>query len=65
MPIVECLENVEMVCELCALDRVEYILPLQLRGGALAVYWQLSQEQRMDQEEIKRALMTAYELGAG
>ena len=60
MPVVEWLEHVEMVCELCAMDRVEHVLPLQLQGCALAVYRQLSQEQRTDPEEIKRALMTAY-----
>ena len=42
MPIVEWLENVEMVSELCAMDRVEHILPLRLRGHALAVHRQLS-----------------------
>ena len=33
------------------MDRVEYVLPLRLRGGALAVYRQLRQEQRTDPEE--------------
>lgn len=60
MPIVEWIENVELVCELCAMDKIERILPLRLRGGALAVYRQLSGEQRADAEQIKRALMTAY-----
>ena len=44
MPIVEWLEHVEMVCELCAIYRVKHVLPLQLQGGALAIYRQLSQE---------------------
>ena len=64
MPVVGWLEHVEKVCELCAMDRVEHVLRLQLRGGALAVYQQLSQEQRMDPEEIKRALMTTYAMDA-
>ena len=64
MPVVEWLEHVEMVWELCAMDRVEHVLPLRLRGGALTVYRQLSQKQRTDPEEIKRALMTAYAMDA-
>ena len=64
MPIVEWLEHVEMVCELSAMDRVELLLPLRLPGGALCVYRQLSQEQRMDPEEIKSALMTVYAIDA-
>ena len=63
-PVVEWLEHVEMVCELCAMERVEHVLPLRLQSGALAVYRQLSQEQRTDPEEIKRALMTAYVMDA-
>ena len=54
VPIVEWIENVELVCELCTMDRVEHVLPLQLQSGTPTVY------QRVDPEEIKRALMTAY-----
>ena len=57
MPIVEWIENVELVCEFCAMDRVEHVLLLCLQGCALAVYRQLNKEQRADQEEIKK---TAY-----
>ena len=59
MPVVEWIENVELVCELCAMDRVEYVLTLHPRGGALAVYRQMSQK-RADSEEINKAHMTAY-----
>ena len=38
MPIVEWIENVELVCELCTMKNVEHILPLRLQGGALAMY---------------------------
>ena len=53
MPIVEWVENVELVCELCAMKNVERVLPLRLRGGALAIYRQLSAEQKADAEQIK------------
>lgn len=55
MPIVEWTENVEMVCDLCAVDMIE-----QLQGSALAVYSQLSKEQIADVEQIKQSLMTMY-----
>ena len=42
MPIVEWVENVELLCELCAMKNVERVLPLRLRGGALAIYKQLN-----------------------
>ena len=41
------------------LERAE-ILPLRLTSGSLAVYRQLSKEQRADIEDIKRALTTAF-----
>ena len=64
MPIVEWIENMELVCELSAMDRVEHVLLLHLRGGGFAVYWQLSEEKSADPEEIKRALITTYEMDA-
>ena len=36
MLIVEWVENVELVCELCAMKNVKRVLLLRLRGGALA-----------------------------
>ena len=60
LPIVEWIENVELVCELCEIKRVERVLSLQLIAGALTVYGQLMKEQRSDAEQIKEALMTAY-----
>ena len=36
------------------------VLPLRLRGGALAIYRQLSVEQKADAEQIRQALITAY-----
>ena len=60
MPIVEWIENEEIVYELCAMDKVERIFPLQLRGSALAVYRRLSKEQRANTEQIKQAHTTAY-----
>ena len=60
MPIVKWLENVELVCEVCAMKNVQRILPLRLRGGALAIYRQISTEQKADAEQIKQALINAY-----
>ena len=60
MPIVEWVENVELVCELCAMKNDERVLPLRLQGGALAIYKQLSAEQKADAEQIKQALIDAY-----
>ena len=64
MPIVEWTENVELVTELCTMNKIEHILPLRLQGGALAVYRQLSKEQKGDAEQIEQALITAYETDA-
>ena len=60
MPIVEWIENVELVSELCAVDIVECILPLRLWGGALAMYGRLSKKQMIDAKQIKQAIITAY-----
>ena len=60
MAIVKWIENVELVCELCTMKNVERVLPFRLRGGALAIYRQLSAEQKADVEQIKQALITAY-----
>ena len=60
VPIVEWVKNVELVCELCAMKNVELLLPLRLRGGALAIYRQLSAGQKADAEQIKQALIIAY-----
>ena len=42
------------------MESVERLRPLGLRGGALAIYRQLSVEQKADEEQIKQALITAY-----
>ena len=60
MPIVEWIENVELVCELCTMKNVERVLPLRLRRGALAIYRQISPEQKVDAEQIKQALINTY-----
>ena len=57
MPIVEWVENVEHIC---GMKNVERVLPLRLRGGGLAIYRQLSAEQKAVAEQIKQALITAY-----
>ena len=50
----------KLVCKLCAMKNVECILPFKLWEGALAIYKQLSAEQKADAEQIKQALITAY-----
>ena len=60
LPIEEWIENMELVCELCEMTRAERVLPLKLKAGALAVYYQLTKEQRSDAEQIKQALINAY-----
>ncbi len=46
-------------CELCTRKNVERVMLLRLQGGALAIYRQLSAEQKVDAEQIKLALITA------
>ena len=60
IPIVEWVENVELVCELCAMKNVKHVLPFRLWGGVLAIYRQLSADHKADAEQIKQALITAY-----
>ncbi len=59
MSIVEWIENVKLGCELCAMDRVEHLMLLRLRGGALAVYQQLSKEKRTDPDGIFSAIISS------
>ena len=60
MLIVEWVENVELACEFCTMKNVERVLLLRLWGGALAIYRQLSAEQKADAEQIKQAFITTY-----
>ena len=60
MPIAEWVKNVQLVCDLCNMKNVESALPLWMLGGALAIYRQLSAEQKSDAEQIKLALITTY-----
>ena len=54
----EWLEQVELVCEMCGVDK--RILPLRLRGGALSVYRRLTCDQREDLQQVKQALLVAF-----
>ena len=60
IPIMEWLEVLELICELCKITNVEWVLPLQLKGATRETYKQLSKEQQNDIEEIKHALVKAY-----
>ena len=55
----EWLEDLELTCELCEITKVEWVLPLRLKGVARETYWQLIKELQDDVEEIKHALVKA------
>ena len=57
--VLEWLEQVELVCEMCGVDNVERVLSLRLRDGALSVYRQLTHDQREDLQQVKQALFVA------
>ena len=57
-PVVVWLEDLELTCELCEIDKVERVLLLQLKGAARVTYRQLTKEQRGD---VTRDLIRAYE----
>ena len=60
IPVIEWLEDLELTCEFCEITKIEWVLPLQLKGMAWETYRQLSKEQWNDIEEIKHALLKAY-----
>lgn len=53
-------QTTQVVCDLCRVKQVERVFPLQLTGGAFAVYLLLSQEGKTDATWIKKALCTAF-----
>lgn len=55
--VVEWMEKVQMMCDLCWIKQVERVLPLT--GGAYTVYLQLSQEDKTGVTRIKKALCAA------
>lgn len=59
--IVEWVEKVEWVFDLCDIKRVETILPVRLTGlGGIFSVTQLIKEDRSDETRIKDALFTAF-----
>ncbi|KFD45894.1 hypothetical protein M514_13232 [Trichuris suis] len=58
--ITERLEKVELVCRLRGIDDVATVIPLQLTGGAFAVYMQLTAEDQKDPAKVKKALTAAF-----
>lgn len=44
--IIEWIEKAKLICWLCAVKRIEFVVPLCLTGGAYAVYQQLSEERK-------------------
>ena len=61
LPVMECLEDLELTCELCKRDKVEQVLLLQLKGVAWEIYWQLLKEQWDNIKQIRHAFVKAYE----
>ena len=60
--VVEWVEKAELVCRLCRVKNIEFVVPMCLSGGAYAVYLQLSEEKRADFARIKDVLYTAFAL---
>lgn len=58
--VVEWIEKAQMVCDLCGVKQVEWVLTLQFTGVAFALYLQLSQEDKMDATRNKKALCTDF-----
>ena len=58
--VLEWLEQVELVCEMCGVDNVERVLLLRLRRGALSVYRRSTHDQREDLQQVKQALYVAF-----
>ena len=59
--VVDWLEKVDMVCELQTPPADQLVvIPLRLRGGASAVYGQLTSDDRKDLDKVKGALKRAF-----
>ena len=59
--VVDWLEKVDMVCELQTPPADQLVvIPLRLRGGASAVYRQLTSDDRKDLDKVKGALKRAF-----
>ena len=59
-PVLEWLENIELICRLKSVTELENVIPLRLAGGSFNVYQQLSAENKRDADSIKAALRTAF-----
>lgn len=57
---IEWMEKAQMVCDLCGLKQVEWLLPLWLTFGTFAVYLQLIQEDKTDATWIKKPLYMSF-----
>ena len=58
--VVEWMEKAELVCKVCQVKHMEFIIPLRLMGGAFTVFQQLKEEDKRDFDWIKAALYTAF-----
>lgn len=58
--VVDWVERVELTCRLCGVKQIELVIPLRLTGGALDVYQQLSDEDKVDVSLTKAALYRAF-----
>ena len=53
-------EKAELVCKMCQVKHIGFIIPLRLIGGAFTVFQQLNEEDKRDFDQIKATLSTAF-----
>lgn len=58
--IVKWIKKVEVLCCLCEVKKIEYILHMHLAGGAFSVYQQLRKERKSEFPSIKETLYTVF-----
>lgn len=58
--VVEWIDKVELVCQMCEVKWPEHMIPLRLFGGVFVIYQQLSEEDKADIEHIKSVIYTAF-----
>ena len=60
LSVVEWMEKAELVCKMCQVKHMEFIIPLRLMDGAFTIFQQLKEEDKRDFDWIKAALCTAF-----
>lgn len=59
-PVIQWIQRIEMICDLCKRTDIELILQLCLQNGALAVYQQLNKKEKVSLQHIEQALIAPY-----